>query len=235
MMPAVAVLYDIHGNLPALEAVLADARGVGANGFLLGGDYALFGPFPSETVAALRELDDATWIRGNVDRWAAHPDQAPDDGFVQEAVAACRAGMDLDVIEELDALPEQLVLDGTRYCHASPISDMRSFMPEPADDEDELLGGVDERRVVFGHTHLQFRRTRPDGVQLINPGSVGMPLDGDVRASYALIGANGEVELRRVDYDRAASVAALRERFGEAPWAVRSLRRIETGQAWSGA
>ncbi len=60
----VACLYDVHGNLPALEAVLEDARGAGAERFALGGDYALFGPWPAETVARLRELEPALWIRG---------------------------------------------------------------------------------------------------------------------------------------------------------------------------
>ena len=71
-----ALLFDIHGNLPALEAVLDDARAAGAKRYLLGGDYAVFGGWPAETVARLRELPDATWIRGNVDRWAAT--EAPD-------------------------------------------------------------------------------------------------------------------------------------------------------------
>ena len=73
-----AVIYDVHGNLPALEAVLTDAAGAGAERYLLGGDYALFGPWPAETVARLREIPDATWIRGNVDRWTAFPGQVPD-------------------------------------------------------------------------------------------------------------------------------------------------------------
>ena len=63
-----ALLFDIHGNLPALEAVLDDARATGAQRYLLGGDYAVFGGWPAETLARLRELPDATWIRGNADR-----------------------------------------------------------------------------------------------------------------------------------------------------------------------
>ena len=66
------VLYDIHGNLPALDAVLEETQLAGADRYLLGGDYALFGAWPAETVARLRELD-ATWIRGNVDRWVDDP------------------------------------------------------------------------------------------------------------------------------------------------------------------
>jgi predicted phosphodiesterase len=225
-----AVLYDVHGNLAALEAVLDDARGAGAGRFVLGGDYALFGPFPAETVQALKALPQARWIRGNVDRWTAHPDQAPGDELVEEAIEACRGAMDPGVVDELGALEEQLVDADTRYCHASPVSDMRSFMPEPTDDEDELLAGVDQRRVFFGHTHLQFERVRPDGRQLINPGSVGMPMDGDVRAAYALVGEDGTVGLRRVAYDNEGVAAATRERFGDSAWANRTAKRLRTGR-----
>jgi predicted phosphodiesterase len=232
LVAPLAIIYDIHGNLPALEAVLADARAAGAEDFALGGDYALFGPFPAETIETLRRISSKFWIRGNVDRWTAHPDQAPDDDLIREAIDACRATLDADTVMELGALPECFAENGTLFCHASPISDMRSFLPEPTDDEDELLGdaaGVSGSRVVFGHTHLQFRRMRADGIELINPGSVGIPMDGDPRAAYALR-EGAKFELRRVDYDRRASVSALRDRYGNAPWAERSARRIDTGQ-----
>ena len=85
-----AVLYDVHGNLPALDAVLEDARFHGAERFMLGGDYSLFGPWPGETVARLRELP-AAWIRGNGERWTAAPADAPDDEVVQGAIGAVLA------------------------------------------------------------------------------------------------------------------------------------------------
>src|SRR3954470_18276492 len=156
-----ALLYDVHGNLAALEAVLRDADAQGCDSFLLGGDYALFGPQPRETVERLESLANAEWIRGNVDRWTASPGNAPDDEGVQGALGPGRAELGEERVARLAALPEQTVRDGTRYCHASPISDVRSFMPEPGDDEEELLGEVEERRVVFGHTHLPFPRGRP--------------------------------------------------------------------------
>jgi diadenosine tetraphosphatase ApaH/serine/threonine PP2A family protein phosphatase len=226
-----ALIYDVHGNLPALEAVLADAWDAGADRFLLGGDYALFGPFPAETVSALEQLRSATWIRGNVDRWTAHPEQAPDDEFVPAAIEACREALSAESVVQLDALPEQLVSDGTRFCHASPLSDMRSFFPDPAPGDDELLEGVGEPRVVFGHTHLQFRRVRPDGIELINPGSVGMPLDGDTRAAYALIDDDDAVELRRVGYDNEAVADAMLQRYEHEPWVERTATRLRTGRA----
>ncbi len=226
-----ALLYDIHGNLPALEAVLDDARGRGARRWLLGGDMAPFGAWPGETVDRLRELDAATWIRGNTERWLVDRSDLPDDQPMSAAVTACREALGDTVADELGALPERAALgDQTVAWHGSPVSDMRSFMPEAGGDDDELLTGVTDRRLTFGHTHLQFRRTvRTDAgeLELLNPGSVGMPLDGDHRAAYALIDDDGEVVLRRVGYDHAASAQALRDRFGDAEWVGIVAARIE--------
>ncbi|HEY1277893.1 MAG TPA: metallophosphoesterase family protein [Thermoleophilaceae bacterium] len=210
-----ALLYDVHGNLPALEAVLADAQAAGAGRYLLGGDYAAFGAWPSETIARLRELD-ADWIRGNVDRWTAGDDHDLLDPM-RPAIARCRELLGDDLATELGALPETLTAEDVLYCHASPMSDMDSFMPEAREDKDaERLMGVGTRRVVFGHTHLAFKRTGPAGIELVNPGSVGIPLDGDHRPSYGLVREDGEVELRRVAYDHQASADAIREVLGEA-------------------
>jgi putative phosphoesterase len=217
-----ALLYDVHGNLPALEAVLADADSTGAERFLLGGDYGVFGAWPRETVERLRGLD-AVWIRGNVDRWTASPEDAPE--AVRPAVEVCRELLGEEKTAELAGLPETVTRGGTLYCHASPESDMRSFLPEPADDEAELLRGVDADRLVFGHTHLPFRREAEGGIELLNPGSVGMPFDGDHRASYALLHDGGRVDHRRVAYDHEANARAIRERLGEA--GELAARRVE--------
>ena len=228
-----ALLYDVHGNLGALDAVLADAHEQGADRYLLGGDYSMFGPYPRETVERLRELEPAHWIRGNVDRWTANPADAPDDPIPQSAIAACREALGPELVEQLGALPEQLVIGGVRYCHASPVSDVHSFLPEPAPDEPELLGGATERMLVFGHTHLPFTREGPGEIELVNPGSVGIPLDGDTRTAYALLHEDGRVELRRAEYDAAASATALRERFsGEFAGVI--ARRIESAQLEAG-
>jgi diadenosine tetraphosphatase ApaH/serine/threonine PP2A family protein phosphatase len=210
-----ALLYDVHGNLPALEAVLADGDDSGADRFLLGGDYALFGAWPSETVDRLRDLD-ASWIRGNVERWAAHPDDDEIPEAMRGAVVKGGELLGTQAVAELDELPEQLVLDGVRYCHGSPLSDMRGFSSEPDEADAELLAGATEWRVVFGHTHVQFSRSTADGIELVNPGSVGIPLDGDRRAAYALVADDGAVEMRRVSYDFQASADAVRERLGSA-------------------
>ena len=219
-----AVLYDIHGNLPALDAVLEKTQLAGANRYLLGGDYALFGAWPAETVARLRELD-ATWIRGNVDRWVDDPgeDDLPDE--VRGAIGRCRELLDAETIAELGALPAALAEGGVRYCHASPLSDLRSFPPEAGPEDEELLAGAEEARVVFGHTHLQFTRVGGVGTELVNPGSVGIPLDGDHRAAFALAHPDGRIELRRVEYDFLASASAVRDVLGE--FRETAARRIE--------
>jgi predicted phosphodiesterase len=219
-----AILYDIHGNLPALDAVLGDAESAGAGRFVLGGDYALFGPWPREVVERLQELD-ADWIRGNGERWTAHPQDAPQDDVVQGAVAACRDLLGDRLVAELAALPFELARDGARFVHASPVSDVRSFGPDHDDAEEEMLAGVLDTRLVFGHTHLPFRRQAKAGIELLNPGSVGMPFDGDHRAAYALLGDDGEIEQRRVDYDWELTTAALRERF-DGPFAAKVEERV---------
>ena len=217
-----ALLYDIHGNLPALEAVLADACAV--DGYLLGGDYATAGAWPRETVERLKELDDAAWIRGNADRWLVDRHDAPEP---IDAIAERTAELvGEELVAELSGLPETTVVDGTLYCHASPQSDMQTFPPEPHELDAELLMGVDAERVVCGHIHVQFKRNGPAGIELVNPGSVGMPWDGDHRAAYAVLGGDG-VELRRVEYDWEASVAAVRERVGELPARRMELARFD--------
>jgi len=208
--------------------VLADARGAGARHWVLGGDYALFGAWQAETVARLQELEPATWIRGNVDRWAGG--DAPDDSDLQAAVADTRAALGETLADELGRLPTEAEVAGARFVHASPVSDMRSFGPEPNGDDEELLDATTHPRLVFGHTHVQFRRPAAVGdIELVNPGSIGVPLDGDPRAAYALIDPDSrELELRRVEYDTGATIAKLRETYGDREWAPAILKRLET-------
>jgi predicted phosphodiesterase len=221
-----ACLYDVHGNLPALEAVLADAEAQGASRYVLGGDYALFGAWPVETVERLRALENALWIRGNGERWTADVDAAPADPVVRGAIAAARAALGADLVVAMCELVQLAADRHALVCHASPPSDVRSFLPEPGDDEAELLANVRHERVLFGHTHLPFRRPAVvDGIELVNPGSVGMPFDGDTRAAYAMVHRDGTVEHRRVEYDMSATIGRLRE-LGE-PWTDTVVRRLE--------
>jgi predicted phosphodiesterase len=224
-----AILYDIHGNLSALDAVIVDARERGADRWLIGGDVALFGPAPRETVMRAFELQPAIWIRGNGERWTAQPGHAP--AKVLGAVQAAREALGEGFVNSLAALPESAMIDDrTRAWHASPVSDVRSFAPEPADDEGELLVNVPELRLIFGHTHIPFARKSSGhgGIELFNPGSVGMPFDGDHRASYALMHDDGLLEHRRVGYDHVRVPVALRKAYGDAPWVDLIEKRFET-------
>jgi diadenosine tetraphosphatase ApaH/serine/threonine PP2A family protein phosphatase len=200
------VLYDIHGNLPALGRVLEEAEAAGVDRWLLGGDYGTPSPWPLETLDRLRQLPDATWIRGNGERWLREPPL--DRPEVMESYELFTRGVPDDVVAWLYALPTQAEVDGVLFVHGSPLSDVDSFAPQPQDDDERLLAGVRRRTVVFGHSHQQFRRPGPDGTDLVNPGSAGMPLDGDVRAAWATY--DGDFAFHRTEYDVERAAEAYR-------------------------
>ncbi len=209
-----AVLYDIHANLPALEAVLADTRAHGATAFFLGGDYVGFGPFPRETFARLRELEGpAVWIRGNGERWLREPpvDRVEIVERVKEQAQA------EEEIEWLYRLPENAEVDRVVYVHGCYWSDTDSFAREPQEADELRVGPLHRRTLVFGHSHLQFRREGPNENELVNPGSVGMPLDGDTRAAWAAWDGS-DFTFHRTEYDVERVVAATRSlgEWGEA-------------------
>ena len=223
----IAVLYDIHGNLVALETVLAEPQGAGARSYLLGGDYATFGPWPRETAEVLESLPAAGRIRGNVDRWLGDEPEVPADArkFVETAIAAARESLGPSLVARLYDLPERTELDDILVCHGSPVSDIESFAPEAQPDEKRMLAGESQRTILFGHSHLQFRRAGPSGTLLVNPGSVGMPLDRNPRAAWALY-EDGEITFRRTVYDIERAAARMRS-YGE--WAEPIVFRIEHG------
>jgi predicted phosphodiesterase len=218
------VLYDIHGNLPALEEVLPDAEAAGVDRWLLGGDYGTPSPWPLETLGRLRRLENATWIRGNGERWLKEPPE--DRPEVMAVYGLFTGGLPDEEIEWLYALPPQAELDGVLFVHASPVSDVESFAPQAEEGEERMLGGVHDRTVVFGHSHQQFRRPGPDGTQLLNPGSVGMPLDGDRRAAWATLG-DGEFAFHRTEYDVERAAQAYRQLGGD--FGEFAAARIERG------
>ena len=219
-----AILYDVHGNLVALEAVLAEVGRAGATEYVLGGDYSTFGPWPRETVERLEALPAIVRVRGNVDRWLRKKPEV-DRPLVTAAIAAAQEALGAELVRRLYGLPERDELDGMLVCHGSPLSDVDSFAREPEDGEERLLAGEAGRTILFGHSHVQFRRPGPDETQLVNPGSVGMPLDGDPRAAWALYEA-GEIDLRRTEYDVERAAAQMRT-HGE--WAEPIAHRLEHG------
>ena len=217
------VLYDIHGNMPALERVLAEADQLGVDRWLLGGDYGTPSPWPDETLARLKELPEATWIRGNGERWLREPPL--DRPEVMATYDVFRGSLSEEVVAWLYSLPPQAELDGILYVHGSPLSDVESFPREPGGNDERMLAGISERTVVFGHSHQQFRRPGPNGTDLVNPGSVGMPLDGDTRAAWATW--DGDFEFRRTEYDVARAAAGYRSLGGD--FGDFAAARIEKG------
>jgi len=210
----VAALYDIHGMLEPLDAVLRELEAEEVDAVVIGGD-AISGPQPLETNARLRELElPVHWIRGNGER-ALGPDA--EDAVMgsesaRESLAFTASRFSEEQRRELSSLPERvtLELDGlgeTLFCHASPRNDLDIVTVLTPDDRLRLLlDGVSQPLVVAGHTHMQVDRV-VDGIRWVNPGSVGMPFEGDVKAFWAILGPG--VELRRTEFDVERSAAAL--------------------------
>ena len=209
----VAALYDVHGNLPALEAVLAELEDVRPDAVVVGGDVVL-GPLPGESLDLLRALGEgARFIRGNTDRALASgpPEDEPEGWRERHAFAVERLGPER--LAFLRALPETAVVDvdglgPTLFCHGSPRGD-EEILTRASHEERlrPILAGVAERVVVCGHTHVQFDREAL-GHRLVNAGSVGMPYEERPGAYWALFGP--DVELRRTDYDFESAAARVR-------------------------
>jgi predicted phosphodiesterase len=209
----VAALYDVHGNLPALEAALADAERVGADLILVGGDVAI-GPMPREALDRLLALGDrAVYVRGNGDREIAEPPSAGELDLWQERTRWSAEQLDGGRLAFLAGLPDtvSLEIDGlgpTLFCHGSPRSDEEILTAISSEARvAAAVADVDEGVVVCGHTHVQFDRPAA-GKRLVNAGSVGMPYEERPGAYWALLGP--EVELRRTEYDLDAAAAAIR-------------------------
>ena len=199
----VAALYDVHGNAPALEAVLAEVRRSGVNAIVFGGDLAS-GPFPRETVELARSLD-AVFVRGNADRLIESPARSPEWDAAQRWV---KAQLDEEQIAWLVNLDFSAVIDDTLYVHATPHDDETSITELTSDERlAELLAEVEQSLVVAGHTHMQVDR-RVGDKRFVNAGSVGMPYEPEPGAYWALIG--DDVELRRTEYDLERAAAAIR-------------------------
>jgi predicted phosphodiesterase len=197
----VAALYDVHGNLPALDAVLADVPDDAA--VVVGGDVA-FGPFPSETLERLRGLGDRVhWIRGNADRELTPGEEGLAPAAMIEWV---RARLTPEQTAFLHGLPPTLELDvdgvgRVLFCHATPQNDVDIFTSiTPVERVAPSFAGVTADLVVVGHTHMQFDREIA-GTRVVNAGSVGMAYEDTPGAYWALLPHDGgHVELTMTPY-----------------------------------
>ncbi|MBZ9751427.1 metallophosphatase family protein [Deinococcus sp. HMF7604] len=213
----IAALYDIHGNLPALDAVLRDADAAGADRILIGGDVA-YGPLVPDTLDRLMALGDrALWLRGNADRellefQALGHTRQPVAPEIQQALVWEAQRLGPHHWNWLRALPQQqrvevTGLGATLFCHGSPRSDEEIITALTSPERlGRVLAGVNEQLVVCGHTHVQFDHSWP-GRRIVNAGSVGLPYQAP-GAYWALLG--DRVELRRTAYDQRQAAALFR-------------------------
>ena len=207
----IAALYDIHGNLPALEAVLREVRDAGVNHVVVGGDV-LPGPMPRETLRRLLDLDiPVQFIQGNGDREVLAPTGAVPEpyrdsmrwnaGQLRPEDRQALATWPLTLRIEVDGVGEVL------FCHATPRSDTEIFTRlTPEDRLLPIFGGLDVPLVICGHTHMQFDRTIGTA-RVVNAGSVGMPF-GEPGAYWLMLGP--DIQLRRTSYDLPTAAARIR-------------------------
>lgn len=212
----VAALYDIHGNLPALEAVVQEVRGARVDRIVIGGDV-LPGPMPGETLDQLLALDmPTTFIRGNGDRVVLEKTQGRDSAEVPASFrdvirwnAEQLTAHQRDVIAEwpLTASVHVPGLGDVLFCHATPRNDTEIFTKVTPDNVlAPIFDAAGAAVVVCGHTHMQFDCTAGH-TRIVNAGSVGMPF-GEPGAYWLLLGP--EVQLRRTNYDLSRAADRIR-------------------------
>jgi putative phosphoesterase len=209
----VAALYDVHGNVPALEAVLAEVEALEVDAIVVGGDIAI-GPMPREALERLLQLGErALFLRGNGDREIAADPPGSGGSLWAERTRWSAEQLERGQLAWLAALPDtqSVEVDGlgpVLFCHGSPRSDEEILTRiSPEERVAAAVAGVAEHVVVCGHTHVQFDR-EVAGKRLVNAGSVGMPYEAQPGAYWALLGP--DVELRRTDYDLEAAATAIR-------------------------
>lgn len=242
-MTRIAVLSDVHGNVPALEAAIADLAAQAVDEVLVGGDLVGRGPQGSAVVRRIAELGWRS-IRGNHEEYLLElrRDEAPRDPLhpVELAAASWMADeLGEDELAWIARLPFTLTAAtdaGLRLVHGSPLSTREGIGPWLSDRRvGEHLDRVREDLLVCAHTHRPLHR-RVNGGQVVNVGSVGLPFNGDRRAQYAIFerGPDGgwTVEPRKVPYDVARTLAIYeRSGFDEAGGITARLLRLELEHA----
>lgn len=212
----VAALYDIHGNLPALEVVLQKIRQEGVDVIVIGGDVVP-GPMPRETIQCLRELPiPLRFVRGNGEREVLAARRGEETtGLSEQALEVIRwtAGqLDDEEIRWLEGWPttcslEVIGVGEVLFCHATPRDDNEIFTRLTKEERlFPVFAGVDAAAVVCGHTHIRFDRN-VGGLRVVNAGSVGMPF-GRTGADWALLGPG--IQLRNTSYDLSKAANRIR-------------------------
>ena len=223
-MSMLTIFGDIHGNLPALEAVLGEIGARSLTGVYCLGDLVGYGVQPNEVVALMRARAIPT-LMGNYDLGVGHESEDCGCAYkteIEEArgkrsIAWTNAHTDAAHRAYLRDLPSSipLTLGDLRVLlvHGSPRK-VNEYLYETRPDEsfERILNGVDVDVLVCGHTHLPYHKVLPSGRHVINAGSVGKPKDGDPRAGFVMLRAEGrdlQVEFVRVPYDIEAAASAI--------------------------
>jgi putative phosphoesterase len=239
----VAIVSDIHGNLRAFQAVLADLRQVAPDLILHGGDLAAGGAHPADIIDHIRSLgwpgvggntDEMLWAPQRLEEFAAaHPKLSPILVRVQDTIAPTLSALGTERLRWLEALPALYSHESFGLVHASPNDLWRAPMPNASDDElRNTYAPLGAPIVVYGHIHCPYIRQLP-GMIVANTGSVSQSYDGDIRASYLLVDAEPNrsnlsllptLAIRRVAYDVAGEAAELRRSgLPHAEWMARTL------------
>ncbi|HML17669.1 MAG TPA: metallophosphoesterase family protein [Bryobacteraceae bacterium] len=229
----IAIVSDIHGNLTAFEAVLADLRETSPDLIFHGGDLADAGASPTEIVDRIRDLG---WpgVAGNTDemlfdppslrRFASQsPQMQPLQPIIEEMAAATRAALGEDRLAWLSELPPVQIHASLALVHASPTSAWRAPAHTASDTElESVYSPLGHSVAVYGHIHHSYIRSLPP-LTVVNTGSVSLSYDGDRRASYLLLD-DSTPSIRRVEYDVDRELRALRGRgFPHADWIAKIL------------
>lgn len=203
-----AALHDVHGNLPALEAVLAEIDRDPVDLLVFGGDIAA-GPFPRETIELAMGLDPVRFVRGNADRAMVEIFDGKSDPGTGLADAWAVGRLDQAHRDFLAGFEPTVRAAGALFCHATPHDDEPFVTVLTSDDAArETIGETEHPTVVIGHTHSQFDR-QLGSLRLVNAGSVGMPYE-DRPGAYWVLVRDGEPEHRRTDYDLEAAAERIR-------------------------
>lgn len=237
-MKRVAIIADIHGNVPALEAVAADLEREQPDEVLVGGDLVGRGPCGSAVVGEIRKRGWRT-IRGNHEEYLLdfrNQDVPPEWLHLEEWsasrwMAAELSGADVAYLSTLPFSTHSAAAPGLLLTHGSPRSTSDGLGPWTRDSKlDRYLDDIDESVLVCAHTHRPMVRERHHGL-VVNVGSVGLPFNGDRRAQYAILSWHGDrwsAELRQVEYDLEKTLGSYRDSgFSKAGGVTADLLRLE--------
>ena len=238
----IAIVSDIHGNLTAFEAVLADLRLTSPDLILHGGDLPHGGSSPAEIVDRIRDLG---WpgVLGNTDEMLFRPESLQEfaskspnlrplwDAITEMAVATCEALGD-ERIAWLHDLPRVQIHGPMALVHASPESTWRSPGHTASDAElESVYSPLGQPIAIYGHIHHSYIRS-VSGMIVANTGSISLSYDGDPRAAYLLLD-DSKPEIRRVEYDVDREIKAVfASRFPHADWVAKMLESASPQLEW---